>query len=66
MILTFCFALLLFFNQKNISIFCNISFQTFNEILTNDVVNFEQPAPDIHTRTMSNNLTNDEKCRKYV
>ena len=35
------------FPTKNNSVdICNINVLNFNETLTNDVVNFEQPAPD--------------------
>ena len=42
---------LLFFVGKNVKIFCiawicNIDVLNFNETLTNDIVNFEQLAPD--------------------
>ena len=35
------------FSTKNNSIFCDIYFQNFNETLTNNVVNFEQPGPGV-------------------
>ena len=38
--------ILTFFQQK-IAYYCDIYFQNFNESLTNDVVNFEQPALDL-------------------
>ena len=37
--------ILTFFLQKKHCV-CNINVLNFNETLTNDVVNFEQPAPD--------------------
>ena len=33
------------FSTKNNKHICDIYFQNFNEMLTNDVVNFEHPSP---------------------
>ena len=40
-----CKRFSLFFNKK-LQRICDIYFQNFNEMLTNDVVNFEQLGPD--------------------
>ena len=41
--------LLTFFQQKYWHIW-DINVWNFNETLTNDIVSFEQPGPDLHTR----------------
>ena len=35
------------FPTKKIQCICNINILNFNETLTNNVVNFEQPAPEL-------------------
>ena len=35
------------FSNKKLQCICNINVLNFNETLTNDVVNLEQPAPGI-------------------
>ena len=42
--------ILTLFLQKNNSVFVIFTLN-FNETLTNDVVNFEQPAPDLQDQT---------------
>ena len=41
--------LLTFFSTKNIGVFEILNFWNFNETLTNDVVSFEQPDPNLYT-----------------
>ena len=52
--------ILTFFQQK-IKVVCNTYILNFNETLTNDVVNFEQPAPEGRHYEPHDNIKND-KC----
>ena len=46
--------LLTIFQQKILVYFNNINNQNFNEALTNDVVSFEQPSPDLDMNCLLN------------
>ena len=39
-------CLLIFFFNKNISVYAIFNVQSFNDTLTNNMVSFEQPGPD--------------------
>ena len=39
---------LLTFFSKNISVYAILNDQSFNDMLTNDIISFEQLGPDLH------------------
>ena len=42
------------FSTKDIGIFEKLTYENFNEMLTNDVVSFEQLGPELYIQTQNN------------